>query len=141
MQLSKNFSLEELTRSATANQRHINNSPDLEVISRLQQLAVNVLQPLREAIGIININCGYRCIDLNKAVGGVPTSQHVKGEAADISGTDNAKIFNYIREHLPFDQLIWEKGNDKQPDWVHVSFSAKNRKQVLKLKDGKYLLL
>ena len=92
----------------------------------------------------IAVNSGYRTLAVNKSIGGAqkPISQHTKGEAADIECFDNAKLFQNIREHFQFDQLIWEKGNDKQPDWVHVSFKSKgNRNQILKYKNGEYIQL
>ena len=85
----------------------------------------------------IKINSGYRSAQLNKKIGGSTTSQHCKGEALDLH--IGAKGFNFIKDKLNFDQLIWEFGNDENPQWVHVSYSSKNRKQVLKAtkKNGK----
>ena len=138
MVLTENFTLEELTRSTTATQRGIKNEASAIVKENLQKLAENILQPLRNAKGAVHINCGYRSPMLNKAVGGAATSQHLLGEAADISGDDNAVLFHYIKDHLPFDQLIWEGGNNKQPAWIHVSYSNRNRKQALIMENGKY---
>lgn len=92
----------------------------------------------------IAVNSGYRTLEVNKAIGGAqkPISQHTKGEAADIECFDNAKLFKTIRDHFKFDQLIWEKGNAIQPDWVHVSFKSKgNRNHVLKYQNGEYIQL
>ena len=79
------------------------------------------------------ISSGFRSSGVNAAAGGASTSQHLKGEAADVICSDNAKLFNYIKDNLNFDQLIWEYGNDNQPAWVHVSYSAtRMRKMILR---------
>lgn len=132
--MSRYFSLSELTRSSTAAARGIDNTPLPEVTARLQRLIDNLLDPLRERWGRpIRVNSGYRCPELNQAVGGVPTSQHCKGEAADITAGDtekNRELFEMIRSSsLQFDQLIDESGYA----WVHISYSANNRRQVLHL--------
>lgn len=144
MELSKNFTLKELTASNTAKAKGIVNEPDAKQLSAMQILVDKVLQPLREGIGkSIKVSSGLRVPALNKAIGGSVTSQHCKGEAADIrmSGkTGNADLFHYIKENLVFDQLIWEFGTEGNPDWVHVSYSAKgNRGEILKAykKDGR----
>lgn len=128
------FTLEELTKSATAIAKKIDNTPTKEVQLNLIKLVDNVLDPLRTAYGKpIRVNSGYRCPKLNKAVGGSATSQHVLGQAADITGgnkTENKIIFDLIKSlKLPFDQLIWENGGT----WVHVSYGPRNRRQVLSL--------
>lgn len=144
MELSKNFTLKELTASRTAKARGIVNEPDAKQLAALQLLVERVLQPLRDGIDKpIKVSSGLRVPALNKAIGGSVTSQHCKGEAADIqmSGkTGNAKLFNYIKENLVFDQMIWEFGTQENPDWVHVSYSAKgNRGEILRAykKDGR----
>lgn len=142
MKLSENFTLAELTKSSTATRLGIDNSPSPEQLENLVELCHKVLQPLREAVGPINISSGLRVPALNKAIGGSKTSQHcaINGAAADIDIEDNKKVFDYIKNNLQFDQLIWEFGNEKQPDWVHVSYHyGHNRGQVLKAikKDGK----
>ncbi len=140
--ISKNFTLAELCNSAAAKRFGINNNPDDKVIKNLELLAKNILQPIRDHFDkAIHIVSGYRSPGLNKKVGGASNSQHLIGQAVDIDNdnTDisNAEIFNYIKENLKFDQLIWEFGNDESPDWVHVSYSAKPRKQILRAyKDG-----
>ena len=136
--LSKNFALEEFTRSTTANREGISNQPGPAEIANISALVLNVLQPLRDAVGFpINISSGYRSEALNSFIGGANNSQHTKGQAADLVSQDNAKLFNYIMTNLPFDQLIWEAGNDDQPEWVHVSYKpAFNRKQVLRYYPG-----
>jgi hypothetical protein len=112
--------------------------PTPEHIENFKKLALNIFQPIREHFGKpIIISSGYRSAELNKAIGGSLSSQHSSGEAIDIDmdGTDitNAQIFNYIKDNLNFDQMIWEFGTDTNPDWVHVSFSASKsqRKQML----------
>ena len=141
MNLSKNFTLQELTRTNTG----IPNIPNLEQISKLADLVTKILQPLRDLYGNpITVTSGYRSLAVNTKIGGASSSQHTKGEAADIKGFDNALLFKLIKDNFLFDQLIWEFGNEKQPDWVHVSFkNGKNRKQILKAvkvgKSTKYL--
>jgi hypothetical protein len=139
MQLSKNLSLAEVTRSETAKRRGVSNMPTEAHIANFKLLAEKVFQPIREHFGVpIHISSGYRSAALNKAIGGAASSQHCSGEAIDIDmdGTSitNAQIFNYIKDNLEFDQLIWEFGTDKNPDWVHVSYEStgKQRKQMLK---------
>ena len=115
--------------------------PSPAQLENLKQLVTHVLQPLREAYGqAVRVTSGFRSIRVNAGVGGVTTSQHIKGEAADLVCRDNATIFRIIRDRLPFDQLIWEKGDDMEPDWVHVSYKQSgNRREVLRLKNGKYI--
>lgn len=131
----KYFTMRELTRSATAEAKGIDNTPTTEAAVRLTTLVTHVLDPLREMYGKpITVNSGYRCPQLNAAVGGAKTSQHMRGEAADItagSKEENRKLFELIRERLPFDQLI----NESDYSWVHVSYvsKSKNRKQILSL--------
>jgi hypothetical protein len=138
MQLSTNLSLAEVTRSETAKRRGISNMPTAEHIENFKKLALNIFQPIREHFGKpIIISSGYRSAELNKAIGGSLSSQHSSGEAIDIDmdGTDitNKQIFDYIKDNLNFDQMIWEFGTDTNPDWVHVSFAANRsqRKQIL----------
>ena len=135
--ISKNFTLDELTASATAKQQHIINAPGIEEVCNLCALVHHVLQPLRDAMGeSIKIGSGYRCPQLNKAVGGVSNSQHVNGEAADLCIDGDMKKgkrwFEWIKSHCDFDQLIMEH-NSKGTYWVHVSYRAdgKNRRQVI----------
>ena len=135
--ISKNFTLEEFTRSDTAKAKGIANIPDYQQVANLCALVNNVLQPLRDAMGHeIKIGSGYRCAALNKAVGGVYNSQHLTGQAADLC-IDGDKIkgkrwFDWIKSHVEFDQIIWEH-NAKGSYWVHVSFrmDGKNRRQVI----------
>jgi zinc D-Ala-D-Ala carboxypeptidase len=139
MQLSENLSLAEVVRSETAKRKGVSNMPTPEHIENFKKLAENIFQPIRKHFGKpIHISSGYRSDALNKAIGGSKTSQHCKGEAIDIDmdGTaiTNAQIFNYIKDNLNFDQLIWEFGTASNPDWVHVSYNStgKQRKQILK---------
>lgn len=140
MKLSKNLSLAEVTKSVTAKRLGIDNTPDEWVTENLRQVAINVFQPLRDAFrGPIYVSSGYRSADLNRAIGGSKRSQHVEGRALDLDadvygGCTNAQIFEYIKENLEFDQLIWEFGDESNPDWVHVSFvyDGNNRKRCLK---------
>jgi hypothetical protein len=140
MQISKHLSLAEVSRSETAKRRGINNTPSGEHLENFKKLAENIFEPIREHFGVpIHISSGYRSKELNAAVGGSSSSQHCQGEAIDIDmdGTSitNAEIFNYIKDNLNFDQLLWEFGNDTNPDWVHVSYEStgKQRKQILKV--------
>ena len=132
----KYFTLNELTASATAKRKGIDNTPDATVRANLTALVANILDPLREAYGKpIVVSSGYRSPKLNRAVGGAAKSQHVTGQAADIhtlsdTPADNKKLFDLIQSlKLPFDQLI----NEYNFNWVHVSFSPRNRRQVLKI--------
>lgn len=131
----KYFTIEEMIKSSTAIAKHIDNTPNQTVIDSLTKLIEAVLDPLREWYGKpIKINSGYRCEALNEAVGSkAKKSQHLYGEAADItvgSKTENEKLFNYIKDNLPFDQLI----NESNFSWVHVSYrEGRLRKQVLAL--------
>ena len=142
MKLSDNFTLAELTKSQTAKRLGIDNTPTPEQLENLIELCNKVLQPLRDAIGPIRISSGLRVPALNKAIGGSKTSQHcaINGAAADIDVEDNKKVFDYIKDNIQFDQLIWEFGDENQPDWVHVSYHyGKNRGQILRAvkKNGK----
>lgn len=134
MNISKHFTLKEMIMSTTAIRLGIDNSPSFEAVTNLMALAENVLEPLREYIGEpIRISSGYRNTELNRKIGGSKSSQHCFGEAADlICNGKNSEMFSYILHHLDFDQLIWEFGDDKEPEWVHVSYKRKgNRRSVL----------
>lgn len=133
----KYFTIQELTKSATASRKGINNTPDESVKRNLNLLVDNILDPLREAFGEpIIVTSGYRCGRLNKAVGGAAKSQHMYGQAADIrtvsdKPSDNKKLFDLIRElKLPYDQLI----DEYNYNWVHVSYSSRNRRQILHIR-------
>lgn len=135
--MGKYFSIAELTKSSTAIKKKINNTPTKEIENNLNQLIDNILDPLREAWGEpIIVGSGYRCEALNRAVGGAASSQHKLGQAADIhtksdSIKDNKKLFELIKQlKLPFDQLI----NEYNYNWIHVSYSPRNRRQILNIK-------
>jgi zinc D-Ala-D-Ala carboxypeptidase len=139
MQLSKNLTLAEVTRSESAKRKGISNEPTAEHLENFKKLAINIFQPIREHFNVpIHISSGYRSKALNTAIGGSLSSQHCSGEAIDIDmdGTSitNKQVFDYIKDNLVFDQMIWEFGTDKNPDWVHVSYEStgKQRKQILK---------
>lgn len=141
-QLTKDIHLTDLTRSARAVQLKILNAPTPAHQDAMLALAQNVLQPLCDHFKTkLFISSGYRSAKLNAATPNAsPTSQHCKGEAADLdqdtqdNGVTNAQVFEYIRDHLPFDQLIWEYGTQENPDWVHVSYTTTrlNRGEVLR---------
>lgn len=138
----KYFSLYEFVRSEKATEKGIDNTPPKEAEANIEALVDKVLDPLREAWGApITVTSGYRCPELNKAVGGSRTSDHMNGCAADLRVGDraaNRRLFDLVRQlGLPFDQLIFEHGSFREgPDWVHVSYrrNGKNRKQILYLK-------
>ncbi len=136
MNLSENFSLAEFTKSQTAIRRGINNNPTLAHRLAMAALCNAILEPLRAHFGRpVRITSGYRSKALNDAIGGSQTSQHSKGEAADIEipGVDNRRLAKWIEANLPFDQLILEgaKRGDPNAGWVHVSFGPRHRKSVL----------
>ena len=143
--LSNHVSLAEFCHSDTAKRRGIDNTiKDPAHLASAKLLCEKVFEPIREHFGVpIHISSGYRSAALNRAVKGSASSQHCRAEAMDIDAdrygkVTNKEIFDYIREHLDWDQMIWEFGNDSQPDWVHVSFKATgNRRQILKaIKEG-----
>jgi len=142
MKISKYVSLKEVTKSNTAIRKGIDNMPTQEQLDNITILAQVVFDPLREWVNApVIINSGFRSEKLNKAIGGSKTSQHCanNGAAFDIDDTlgnaTNAEMFNYIKDNLVFDQLIWEFGNDVNPDWVHVSYKeGDNRMEILRAK-------
>lgn len=131
----KYFTIKELTRSTTAQLRGIDNTPSQQVINNLTALVDNVLDPLRQAWGKpIHVNSGYRCPELNKAVGGVPASQHLLGEAADITAGShelNRQLFSLLRQlNLPVDQAI----NEHDFSWIHVSYGPRHRRHYFAIR-------
>jgi len=138
MNISEHISMKEALRSNTAKRLGIDNMPDNETLVTMQITAEHIFEPLRNKFNEpIYISSFYRSPELNKAIGGSSSSQHCKGEAIDIddvySKASNADFFNYIKDKLEFDQLIWEFGDDENPAWVHVSYSlGKNRMRILK---------
>jgi hypothetical protein len=140
MKLSNYLSLAEVTRSDTAKRKGISNEPTAEHLENMKTIAVEVFDKVREYFGVpIFVSSGYRSAALNKAIGGSSTSDHNLGRALDLdqdghgNGVTNADVFKFIKDNLEFDQLIWEFGTDKNPDWVHVGYrKGANRKQILK---------
>jgi len=136
MNLSENFTLAELIRTSTG----LDNTPNEEQIENLRLLCVNVLQPARDALGVIKITSGFRAPDVNAKIGGAPSSQHVKGQAADLMMSGGQKkLLDWIIANVEFDQIISEfPDKNGNPAWVHVSFAeGKNRMQKLKaIKSG-----
>ena len=140
MQISKHLTFEECTHSDTADKLGIvNNNPNDSVVENMKLLAEKVFEPIREHFKTpIYVSSMFRGLPLNQAVKGSITSQHCSGQAMDIDMGDKGKpsnfeIFQFIKNNLKFDQLIYEFGTDKNPAWVHVSYSNKhNRGQVLK---------
>lgn len=135
--MGKYFTIRELSKSTTATQLGINNTPSKDIEANLTKLIDKVLDPLREAYGKpIIVTSGYRCPALNKAVGGSASSQHMTGQAVDIrtvqdTPEENKKLFDLAQQlNLPYDQLI----NEYNFDWVHISCSPKNRKQIVIIK-------
>lgn len=136
VRLSKNFTLQEFTKSQTAIRQGLDNTPGEEHLYNAKELFVKVVQPVRDNFGVTVINSGYRGPALNEAVGGSSKSQHCKGQAVDIEcpGTPNYDVANWIKENLDFDQLILEFYTPGIPDsgWVHVSYNHEgNRQSVL----------
>jgi len=140
MKLSKNLTLKEAVKSNTATRLGIDNTPSQWEINNLTAIADHIFQPIRDHFGVpIGVSSGFRCRDLNKAIGGSKYSQHMIGEALDIDAdiygkVTNADIFNYIKKNLEWDQMIWEFGDDNEPNWVHISYKegGVNRKQIKK---------
>ncbi len=140
MKISTNLSVEEVSKSLTATRKGIDNTPKGDHLNNLISIAQNIFQPIRNHFGApIFVSSGYRSEALNKAIGGAKTSQHCKGQALDLDNDavqypTNKQIFDYIKDNLNFDQLIWEFGTEENPSWVHVSYKdeVNNRGQVLK---------
>jgi len=136
--ISKHISDKESVYSRTALRRGIDNTPTEEHKINMIELAENIFEPLRMYVGgPIKINSFYRSPELNKAIGGSSKSQHCHGQAMDIDDTfgrmTNAEMFHFIRDNLDYDQMIWEFGDDDNPDWVHVSYVSpeQNRQRCL----------
>jgi hypothetical protein len=141
MKLSEHLSLSEVTRSESAKRKGISNMPTAEHIANFKLLAENIFEPIRNHFRCpIIISSGYRSKELNAAIGGSATSQHCSGEAIDIdmdgtpNGVTNRMVFDYIKDNLTWDQMIFEFGDKENPDWVHVSYEStgKQRKQILR---------
>lgn len=141
MKLSEHLTIKEVTKSATATRLGISNEPTIAHLEALKCVARDIFEPVRKHFNVpIAVTSGYRSKELNDAIKGSPRSQHCHGQALDIDadvygGVTNAEVFHYIKNHLNFDQLIWEFGTDEEPAWVHVSHvgnGASNRGEVLK---------
>ena len=139
MSISKHISYKEAVYSRTAQRRDIYNHPENDQADNMRLIAEEVFEPLRAWVGgPIKINSFFRSPDLNKAIGGSGKSQHCHGQAIDLDDTfgraTNAEMFDFIKQHLDFDQIIWEFGDEDNPDWVHVSYVSPedNRKRCLK---------
>jgi hypothetical protein len=137
--ISEHISYKEGIKSNTATRLGIKNTPDDYQITNMVNIGVNVFEPLRKYVGgPIRINSFYRCEELNRAIGGSSRSQHCEGRAIDLDDTlghkTNAEMYKYIKDNLSFDQLIWEFGDDTNPDWIHVSYvhPDENRKRCLR---------
>ena len=137
--ISEHISYKEGIKSNTATRLGIKNTPDDYQITNMVNIGVNVFEPLRKYVGgPIRISSFYRCEELNRAIGGSSRSQHCEGRAIDLDDTlghkTNAEMYQYIKDNLSFDQLIWEFGDDTNPDWIHVSYvhPDENRKRCLR---------
>ena len=150
--ISKHISDREGVYSTTATRRGIDNTPNEEHLENMKLLAEKIFEPLRKWVGgPIRINSFYRGPELNKAIGGSSKSQHCKGQAMDIDDTGchktNAEMYAWIKDNVDFDQMIWEFGDDENPNWVHVSYVSpeENRNRCLKAyKEGgktKYMVI
>ena len=146
MSISKHISYKEGVYSRTALRRGIKNNPNAEQMENMVAIAEEVFEPLRMWVGgPIKINSFFRSQELNKAIGGSGKSQHCHGQAIDLDDTfgkaTNAEMYEFIKQNLDFDQMIWEFGDDENPDWVHVSYISpdQNRNRCLKAykKSGK----
>lgn len=146
MKISTHLTYEEVYKSQTATRKGIDNTPNEEELNCIIALAEKVFEPIRLIVSEergkdspLHISSCFRCVELNRLIGGSPTSQHCKGQAMDIDmdgfydDYNNVRLFNTIKNKIDFDQLIWEFGNDENPEWVHVSYNtAGNRKMIIK---------
>lgn len=128
MKLTENFTLDEMTASVTAACLGIDNTPRTEEIERLRELCVKILQPLRDRLGSpLRVTSGYRCVTLNRAVGGVKNSQHINGEAADLVCHDNRKLWELIREMKKAEEIKpGQVINENNLSWIHISLPRKS---------------
>jgi len=139
MKISEHITIEEATHSATADRFGIKNEPTSDILNNMVLVAIKCFEPLRLWYNKpIKVDSFYRCQELNSKVGGAKNSQHVDGKAIDMnagSKEENGKLFNWCKDNLEYDQLIWEYGDDSGPDWVHISFNlSHNRKQIVIVK-------
>ena len=135
--ISKHISWHEGTYSRTGERKDLDNTPNEDQLKCMKEVAENLFEPLREWVGGgIKINSFFRGEPVNTAIGGSTRSQHMKGQAIDIDDTfghkTNAEMYHYIKDNLDFDQMIWEFGTDKNPNWLHISWVSHrpNRKKL-----------
>ena len=132
MNLSRNFSLQELIKSDTAVRLDIDNNPNADQIEKLKLLCENILQPVRDHFGRVKVTSGYRSVELCMAIGSSANSQHAKSEAADFEclGVDNAELADWIKNNLDYDQLILEYYTPGEPNsgWIHCSYIPEGRR-------------
>ena len=139
MKISDHITYAEAIHSNTAKRRGIDNTPNPTQVENMKLTAEKIFEPLRKFVGgPIKVNSFFRSPELNEAIGGSKTSQHCKGQAIDIDDVfgykTNAEMYNWIKENLDFDQMIWEFGTDMNPNWVHISYVSEedNRNRCLK---------
>ena len=145
MKISDNITYAEAIHSQTAKRRGIDNTPTAKQVEVMKLTAEKIFEPLRKFVGgPIKVNSFFRSAELNKAIGGSKTSQHCKGQAIDIDDVfgykTNAEMYNWVKENLDFDQMIWEFGTDMNPNWVHISYVSEedNRNRCLKAYKDEY---
>ena len=139
MKISDHITYAEAIHSQTAKRRGIDNTPTAKQVEVMKLTAEKIFEPLRKFVGgPIKVNSFFRSAELNKAIGGSKTSQHCKGQAIDIDDVfgykTNAEMYNWVKDNLNFDQMIWEFGTDMNPNWVHISYVSEedNRNRCLK---------
>tara|TARA_R100001244_G_C5160943_1_gene131003 strand:+ start:1163 stop:1627 length:465 start_codon:yes stop_codon:yes gene_type:complete len=137
--ISKHITYAEAIHSNTAKRKQIDNTPSQTQVEAMKLIASEIFEPLRKWVGgPIKVNSFFRSVVLNEQIGGVASSQHCKGQAIDIDDVygrkSNAEMYNWIKENLSYDQIIWEFGTDMQPNWIHISYVSKeeNRNRCLK---------
>jgi len=145
MKISDHITYAEAIHSNTAKRRGIDNTPNPTQVETMKITAEKIFEPLRNWVGgPIKVNSFFRSPELNTAIGGSKTSQHCKGQAVDIDDVfgykTNAEMYNWVKENLNFDQMIWEFGTDMNPNWVHISYVSDedNRNRCLKAYKDEY---
>ena len=143
--ISKHITYAESIHSNTAKRKGIDNTPNIKQVETMKLTAEKIFEPLREFVGgPIKVNSFFRSPELNEAIGGSKTSQHCKGQAIDIDDVfghkTNAEMYNWVKENLNFDQMIWEFGTDMNPNWIHISYVSEedNRNRCLKAYKDEY---
>ena len=137
--ISEHISYKEAVRSDTADRLNIINLPNESELDNMSTISEKIFEPLRSHVGgPIRINSFFRSVELNKAIGGSSTSQHCKGQAFDLDDSygcmTNAEMYKFVKDNLDFDQMIWEFGDDENPNWIHISYVSQenNRNRCLK---------